>query len=127
MILWAIRVFLYLVILTLSLAIVGMIGRKENNVWNTTLPWNHTFVDFCAYEASTINPGDISFHILSNSVWPYRHGIMASIPQQILANRISPGPIFFLVVVDWCRGGNIPETKFNNLNNVQSDEIHSWN
>ncbi|GJQ14019.1 hypothetical protein GpartN1_g5810.t1 [Galdieria partita] len=60
MILWGIRAFLYLVILTFSLAIVGMIGRKENNVWNTTLPWNHTFVDFCAYEASSMKLGELS-------------------------------------------------------------------
>jgi len=43
-------------VLALSLAIVVMVGRKENNVWNTTLPWNHTYVDFCAYGASSISP-----------------------------------------------------------------------
>eukprot|EP00871_Galdieria_phlegrea_P000558 jgi/Galph1/1502/GphlegSOOS_G194.1 len=55
--LWVVRFFLYTVILAFSIAIDGIMGKKGDNVWNTTLSYKGKIIDFCAFGASTVSSG----------------------------------------------------------------------
>ncbi|GJD10263.1 hypothetical protein Gasu2_44650 [Galdieria sulphuraria] len=55
--LWTVRFFLYTVILAFSATIVGLDGRKADNIWNDSLFYDGKFVDFCAYSASSVEEG----------------------------------------------------------------------
>jgi hypothetical protein len=63
--LWLTRFFLYTVILAFSIAIDGVMGKKGDNVWNTTLSYNGKIFDFCAYSASTMTA--TSNNLIGNS------------------------------------------------------------
>eukprot|EP00871_Galdieria_phlegrea_P000739 jgi/Galph1/1666/GphlegSOOS_G334.1 len=54
---WACRIFLYTVILTFSATIIGLDGRKADNIWNDDLFYDSTSIDFCAYSASSVKEG----------------------------------------------------------------------
>ncbi|EME32025.1 uncharacterized protein Gasu_07710 [Galdieria sulphuraria] len=55
--LWLTRFFLYTVILAFSIAIDGVMGKKGDNVWNTTLSYNGSIIDFCAFGAASVTSG----------------------------------------------------------------------
>ncbi|GJQ13481.1 hypothetical protein GpartN1_g5272.t1 [Galdieria partita] len=55
--LWTCRFFLYIVILAFSATIVGLDGRKGDNIWNDDLHYDSTVINFCAYSASSVVEG----------------------------------------------------------------------
>lgn len=55
--LWTCRLFLYTVVLAFSATIVGLDGRKADNIWNDALFYDGKVVDFCAYSASSVFEG----------------------------------------------------------------------
>ncbi|GJD11222.1 hypothetical protein Gasu2_53610 [Galdieria sulphuraria] len=55
--LWTCRFFLYIVILAFSATIVGLDGRKGDNIWNDALNYKGKIIDFCAYSASSVVEG----------------------------------------------------------------------
>ncbi|GJD09891.1 hypothetical protein Gasu2_41130 [Galdieria sulphuraria] len=73
--LWLTRFFLYTVILAFSIAIDGVMGKKGDNVWNTTLSYNGSIIDFCAFGAASVTSGgnphtlDVFYRFMSR-YWP---------------------------------------------------------
>ncbi|GJD09892.1 hypothetical protein Gasu2_41130 [Galdieria sulphuraria] len=97
--LWLTRFFLYTVILAFSIAIDGVMGKKGDNVWNTTLSYNGSIIDFCAFGAASVTSGGNPHTCI---------GCFLPLYEQILASGTVYQYMDGLLVAYWCYRHYLP-------------------